>query len=58
MLVDGHTRWNAIGFGFGELATRLPEVVDVAYQVESDTYRGGETLRLKVRGIRPAIGRG
>lgn len=56
-LFDGFSRWNAIGFGLGELATCLPEVVDVAYQVEADAYRGGEALRLKVRGIRPTVGR-
>ncbi len=56
-LYDGFSRWNAIGFGLGELAAQLPEVVDIAYQIEADTYRGGESLRLKVRGIRPSIGR-
>ena len=56
-LLDGFTRWNGIGFGLGELASHLPEMVDVAYQIEADTYRGGEALRLKIKGIRPSAGR-
>lgn len=56
LLGDGYARWNAIGFGFGELAANLSEVVDIAYHLEADTYRGGESLRLRLKGIRPTLG--
>ena len=53
-LSDGVRRWPAIGFGYGALAPDLPEVVDVVYQLEPDTWTGAQALQLRIRGLQPS----
>ena len=53
-LHDGLRRWPAIAFGMGGLAGTLSPTVDVAYHLEVDNWSGRPSLRLRVRGIRPA----
>jgi single-stranded-DNA-specific exonuclease len=45
---------DAIAFGLGEWASRLPGHVDLAYQLEMNEWNGKQTLQLNVQDIRPA----
>lgn len=52
----GRPPLDAIGFGLGEWANRLPGHVDLAYQLEMNEWNGRRTLQLNVQDIRPADG--
>jgi len=54
---DGSRRWGAIGFGYGALASDLPQLVDLVYNLELDTWGGSSALRLRIRGLQAARGR-
>ena len=51
---DGINRWPAIGFGYGASAASLPEIIDLVYQIEPDTWTGGQALQLRIRGLQPS----
>lgn len=46
----------AIAFRCGHLADVLPDVVDVAYQLEANVWNGSRRLQMRVEDIRPAEG--
>ena len=45
--------WDAIAFGQGHWADRLPPRVDLAYRLERNEWNGEVTLQLNVQDIRP-----
>lgn len=45
---------NAIGFGLGEWATRMPRRIDAVYQVEMNKWQGRRSLQLHLLDIRAA----
>jgi single-stranded-DNA-specific exonuclease len=45
---------DAIGFGLGERADSLPDVVDIAFQLEINEWNGYRNLQANLRDIRPA----
>ncbi len=45
---------DAIGFNLGEWAGKLPDHVDVAYELEINEWNGRRTLQLNLKDIRPA----
>jgi single-stranded-DNA-specific exonuclease len=51
MRKEGRTM-DAIAFRLGHLASRLPEIVDVAYRLERNEYMGIESLQMNVDDIR------
>jgi single-stranded-DNA-specific exonuclease len=53
-LSDGVGTWDAIAFRQGAWAGRLPSVIDVAYHLELNEWRGQRRLQLNVQDIRPA----
>jgi len=53
-LSDGAAWWDAIAFRQGAWAGRLPPVVDIAYHLELNEWRGERRLQLNVQDIRPA----
>ena len=55
-LSDGVTRMEAIAFRLGELAGKIPERIDVAYNLEADEWNDQRRLQLNVRDLRPAAG--
>jgi single-stranded-DNA-specific exonuclease len=50
----GQPPLDAIGFGLGEWASRLPDCLDVAYQLEINEWNGYRNLQLNLQDIRPA----
>ncbi|MEL6268818.1 MAG: single-stranded-DNA-specific exonuclease RecJ [Chloroflexota bacterium] len=50
----GQPPLDAIGFNLGEWAGRLPERVDVAYELEINEWNGRRNLQLNLKDIRPA----
>ena len=52
----GQPPLDAIGFGLGDWVERMPERVDVAYQLEMNEWNGNRNLQLNVQDIRPAGG--
>jgi len=51
LTLAGTARLEAIAFGMGALAERLPPRIDLAYRLERNTYGGRNTLELKVEDI-------
>jgi single-stranded-DNA-specific exonuclease len=49
---------DAIGFNLGEWAGKLPEWIDVAYELEINEWNGRRTLQLNLKDIRPASANG
>ncbi len=49
---------DAIGFNLGEWAGKLPERIDVAYELEINEWNGKRTLQLNLKDIRPASSSG
>ncbi len=45
---DGQVSFPAIGFGFGEICSRLPKKVDLVYSFEENFYRGKRSLQLRI----------
>ena len=54
LYADSGERLDAIGFGLGERAGRLPELVDLAFRLEINEWNGREQLQLNLQDIRPA----
>jgi len=52
-LSDGAATWDAIAFRQGAWAGRLTPLVDVAYHLELNEWRGQKQLQLNVQDIRP-----
>ena len=53
-LADHECEFEAIAFRMGGLADKLPERVDVAYQLELNEWQGQVRLQLVVQDIQPA----
>jgi len=51
---DGWLTYDAIAFRRGELASNLPNRIDLVYTFETNNYNGVTTLRLNVRDLRAA----
>jgi single-stranded-DNA-specific exonuclease len=52
----GQPPLDAIGFGLGDWMDRIPERIDVAYQLEINEWNGNRSLQLNMQDIRPAGG--
>jgi single-stranded-DNA-specific exonuclease len=52
---DGQARWDAIAFRQGPKAGQLPEVIDLAYQLDMSEWNGRKRLRLIVQDWQPAL---
>ncbi len=50
---DGR-RMDAIGFGLGDWAAKMPSHIDAAYHLESNEFNGRRSLQLHLLDIRPA----
>ncbi len=50
----GQPPLDAIGFGLGDWLDRMPERIDVAYQLEINEWNGNRSLQLNMQDIRPA----
>ena len=48
----GDEAHDAIAFGMGHLAEDLPNVLDVAYRLEANIFRGRESLQLMIEDMR------
>ena len=55
-LTDGHTAWEAIGFGMGDRSDSLADFLDVVYRVERHEWNGQSGVQLRVIDLRPSIG--
>ena len=44
---------DAIGFGLGEWAKRMPQTLDAAYQLEMNEWHGKHSLQMRLLDIRP-----
>lgn len=53
-LSDGRIIWDAIAFGQGEWAGKLPDQVDVVYHLEINEWNDRQQLQLNVQDIQPA----
>lgn len=51
---DGDSPIDAIGFGLGEWAQRLPPRIDCVYHAEKNEWNGRRSLQLRLLDIRPA----
>ena len=51
---DGRLVFDAIGFGMGEWAERMPARVDLAFTLEENEWNGERRLELNVQDLRPA----
>jgi single-stranded-DNA-specific exonuclease len=49
----GQPPLDAIGFGLGEWANKMPERIDAAYQLEINEWNGYRNLQLNLQDIRP-----
>jgi hypothetical protein len=45
---------DAIGFGFGGMASSLAGTVDILFRLERNTYRGYDSIQLNLVDLRPA----
>jgi len=52
-LSDGGATWDGIAFRQGAWASCLPPVIDVAYHLEVNEWRGRRRLQLNVQDLRP-----
>ncbi len=50
----GQPPLDAIGFGLGEWVDRMPDQIDIAYQLEINEWNGNRSLQLNMQDIRPA----
>jgi single-stranded-DNA-specific exonuclease len=50
----GQEPLDSIGFGLGEWAKQMPPVIDVAYHLEMNEWRGRQSLQMRLLDIRPA----
>ncbi len=51
---DGRAWWDAIAFRRGKEADKLPDHIDLAYQLDMNEWSGGKRLQLVVQDWRPA----
>ena len=54
MLYDGRTAWDGIAFRQGEWAGKLPNRVDIVYNLEVNKWNNQQRLQLNVQDVRPA----
>ena len=54
ILSDGLSKVDAIAFRLGELSNKIPDRVDVAFNLETDEWNDRRRLQLNVRDLRPA----
>jgi len=52
-LSDGRGTWDGIAFRQGAWAAHLPPVIDIAYHLELNEWRGRRRLQLNVQDLRP-----
>ncbi|MCL4458986.1 MAG: single-stranded-DNA-specific exonuclease RecJ [Chloroflexi bacterium] len=52
-LHDGYRYWNGVSFGMGELADRLPGIIDIVYSLQGNERNGLTALELNIKGICP-----
>jgi single-stranded-DNA-specific exonuclease len=52
-LQDGQVVWDAIGFDLGYLANSIASHIDVVYNLEADSWKGTEQLRLNILDLSP-----
>lgn len=50
----GQSPLDAIGFGLGEWARQMPEIVDAAFHLEMNEWNGQRNLQMRLLDIRPA----
>lgn len=50
----GQEPLDAIGFGLGEWAKQMPSVIDVAFHLEMNEWRGRQSLQMRLLDVRPA----
>jgi len=50
----GQEPLDSIGFGLGEWAKQMPQIIDVAYHLEMNEWRGRQSLQMRLLDIRPA----
>lgn len=50
----GQPPLDGIGFGLGAWANRLPECVDVAFELEMNEWNGRRSVQMKLQDVRPA----
>ena len=50
----GQPSLDAIGFGLGEWVNHMPDVVDLAFQLEINEWQGRRSLQANLQDIRPA----
>ena len=55
---SGYPPVDAIGFNLGDWAGKLPERVDVAYQLEINEWNGHRSVQMNLKDIRPAAPNG
>ena len=53
-LADRNAVRDAIAFGLGEEADRIPDRVDVIYRPELNEYNGRTTVQMRISAVRPA----
>jgi single-stranded-DNA-specific exonuclease len=53
-LTDGRVTLDAIAFQLGEWQSRMPDRIDVAYNLEVNEWAGQQRLQLNVRDLHPA----
>ena len=54
---SGNTTLRGIGFGMGHRTSELDRILDVAFTLSADSWRGGDAVQLVVVDIKPAAGR-
>jgi single-stranded-DNA-specific exonuclease len=54
---SGANTLRGIGFGMGHRTSELDRLLDVAFTLSTDSWRGGDAVQLVIRDIRPAAGR-
>ena len=52
-LQDGQVVWDAIGFDLGYLADSIASHIDVVYNLEVESWKGTELLRLNILDLSP-----
>ena len=50
----GQEPLDSIGFGLGEWAKQMPQIIDLAYHLEMNEWRGRQSLQMRLLDIRPA----
>jgi single-stranded-DNA-specific exonuclease len=54
-LSDGKEVWDAIAFGQGHWAGKLPRKLDIVYSLEVNEWEGEKRLQLNVKDLRPSL---